>query len=113
MIQLNEIFLIGEHKCKVAQETDDYFWIVWLDTDGRHEMEWDLREKLFKLEFGYSSMCNVIKEAVEGSPLRSINYKDINHGDSPDFYNLEDLTKYVEELRNIIFFNHFHELILN
>ena len=113
MIQLNEIFLIGEQKCKVGHDEDNCFWIVWLDVDGRHEMELGPRETFFKTEFGYSSMYDVIKEAAEDSPLRTINYKEIRHSDCPDFYNLEDLTKYVEELRNIIFFNHFHELILN
>ena len=76
-------------------------------------MSLDVREDLFKTEFGYGSMWQVLKEAKEDSPLKSINYRGINHLDSPDFYNLEDLTKYVEELRKIIFFNHFHELILN
>ena len=113
MIQLGEIFTIGEHKCKVSHDKLDCYWVVWLSDDGRHEMSWDVRDDLFKAEFGYGSMYQVLEEAKEDSPLKSINYRDISHSDSPDFYNLEDLTKYVEELRKIIFFNHFHELILN
>lgn len=74
----------------------------------------NVRDVLFLNEFGYASMFNILEKAKkENSPLNSINYRDICHPDSPDFYNLEDLTKYVEELRKIIFFNHFHELILN
>jgi hypothetical protein len=113
MIRLEEIFTIGEHKCKVGHDELNCYWVVWLSDDGRYEMSWDVRDDLFKREFGYSSMYRVLEEAKENSPLKSINYRDISHSDSPDFYNLEDLTKYVEELRKIIFFNHFHELILN
>lgn len=56
MIQLGEIFTIGEHKCKVSHDGLDCYWVVWLSDDGRHEMSLDVREDLFKTEFGYGSM---------------------------------------------------------
>lgn len=113
MIQLGEIFTIGEHKCKVSHDELDCYWIIWLQDDERHELEFLERLQFFKDEFGCDSMYRIINEARLDSPLRSINYRDRSHSDSPNFYNLEDLTKFVEELRKIIFFNHFHELILN
>ena len=115
MIQLDEIFLIGKQRCKVisSDSIPNKFWIVWLNDSVDCELSLLEREQVFKELFGICYMYQLIENAPQNSFLNDIEYRDADHSDSPDFYNLIDLTKFVEELRHIVFVRQLSKSILN
>lgn len=116
MLHVHEIFLIGEQRCRVKTCHDDdgiFYYISWLKPTGHSELNVLDRESFLEFEFGSYSFNIIIHDTKRDTLEDLVNYRSTNPSDSPDFSSLEDLTKFVEELRNIVFLNRFKELILN
>lgn len=92
MLQVDELFNIGPFECRVRQnsESPNWYWIGW---NG------DSYIKYLKLVgftgYNLSDYTRWNLKMLDSS----IVYKELAASDSPDFSDLESLTKYVELLR--------------
>lgn len=116
MLQKNEIFFIGNQRCQVHVEyygSEPYYYIAWLKFTENFIMSTIERRTFLISEFGHFHFFYIINETKKDILKYLVNYRNDRPEDSPDFNSLEDLTKFVEVLRNIVFSNYIKELILN
>lgn len=116
MLQKNEIFFIGNQRCQVHVDyvgSKPFYYISWLKSTENFILSARERKEFLISEFGHFNFYYIINVTKRNALKNLVNYKNDRLEDSPDFYSLEDLTKFVEILRNIVFSNHIKELILN
>lgn len=92
MLQVNELFNIGPFECKVMQNSIDPNW-YWIEWNGASYIKY--------LELIGSSTSHLSYYTLTNLKILdpSIVYKELSALNSPDFSDLENLTKYVELLR--------------
>lgn len=116
MLQENEIFFIENQRCQVHIDFDglkSFYYISWLKSTENFILSTRERREFLISEFGHFNFYHIINVTKRDALKNLVNYRNDKLEDSPDFYSLEDLTKFVEILRNIVFSNHIKELILN
>lgn len=92
MLQVNELFNIGPFECKVRQnrENPSWYWIEWIGNSCI---------KYLKLIGSPTTNLSDYTRINLKMLNSSIVYQELCAPDSPDFSDLESLTKYVELLR--------------
>lgn len=95
MLQVDELFNIGPFECRVRQNHEDppLYWVEW---NGESYMEYLKLVGSTYGDFSYYTHCNL--KMLDPSII----YKKLSVLDSPDFADLENLTKYVELLRTYL-----------
>ena len=92
MLQVDELFNIGPFECRVRQNPEDpsLYWIGW--NGGSYV-------KYLRLVGSTGSDLSFYTRLNLKTLDPTIVYKELSASDSPDFSDLDNLTKYVELLR--------------